>query len=206
MALGFPGQSGEMYEVFGRDAFLNALEDQALRIRVLDQQPQTLDDALSIATRMESYSGNTGINIGNETAERKHVRFSSPNREADAEQRIRSLEEQLERQSEEIKRLKRGGALAASRGGARRGSHGGVPGGGAHGGAPRGSGDASNYQRFQQRGGDPRGNRGRGQGQRTPYDTCKRCGGKDHWRRECTAPGYTATGGKAKARTHNHLM
>jgi len=37
MALRFPGQSGELYEILGRDAFLEALSDPALRIRVLDQ-------------------------------------------------------------------------------------------------------------------------------------------------------------------------
>jgi len=41
--------------------FLNALNDSALRIRVLDQQPKTLDDALSIVVRMESYSGDTHV-------------------------------------------------------------------------------------------------------------------------------------------------
>ena len=41
MALGFPGQSGELYEVIAKDAFLNSLGDPALRIRVLDQQPKT---------------------------------------------------------------------------------------------------------------------------------------------------------------------
>ena len=40
LALGYPGQVGEMYEVIGRDFFLDALDDQALRIRVLDQQPR----------------------------------------------------------------------------------------------------------------------------------------------------------------------
>jgi len=56
LALGFPGQSGELCEIIGRDAFLEALGDQALRIRVLDQQPKTLDAALSIVSRMEAYS------------------------------------------------------------------------------------------------------------------------------------------------------
>ena len=42
MALGFPGQSGELYEVIAKDAFLNSLGDPALRIRVLDQQPKPL--------------------------------------------------------------------------------------------------------------------------------------------------------------------
>ena len=39
LALAFPGQSGELYEIIGRDVFLTALDDPALRIRILDQQP-----------------------------------------------------------------------------------------------------------------------------------------------------------------------
>lgn len=57
MALGFPGQSGELCEVIGRDFFLDALVDPDLRVRVLDQQPRTLDEALSIVCRMEAQSG-----------------------------------------------------------------------------------------------------------------------------------------------------
>ena len=55
LALSFPGHSGELCEVIGRDAFLTALSDQSLRVRVLDQQPATLDDALAIVCRMEAY-------------------------------------------------------------------------------------------------------------------------------------------------------
>ena len=62
LALGFPGQSGELCEIIGRDAFLEALGDQPLRIRVLDQQPKTLDAALQIVCRMEAYSNPT-INL-----------------------------------------------------------------------------------------------------------------------------------------------
>ena len=40
MALSFPGQSGEMFEIIARDAFLDSLLDAALRICVLDQSPK----------------------------------------------------------------------------------------------------------------------------------------------------------------------
>jgi len=39
LALSFPGQSGELCEIIGRDAFLTALGDPQLRVRVLDQSP-----------------------------------------------------------------------------------------------------------------------------------------------------------------------
>jgi hypothetical protein len=60
LVLGFPGHSGELCEIIGRDAFLEALADQALRIRVLDQQPATWDEALAIVCRMEAYSVTLG--------------------------------------------------------------------------------------------------------------------------------------------------
>jgi len=81
MSLGFPGQNGELYEIIGRDAFLRALADPALRIRVLDQQPKTLDEALAIVTRMEAYSGNTTC----EDNDRKRVRVISPARESESD-------------------------------------------------------------------------------------------------------------------------
>ena len=56
MSLSFPGQAGEMYEIIARDSFLAALSDSALRVRVLDQSPVTLDETLSIVCRMEAYS------------------------------------------------------------------------------------------------------------------------------------------------------
>jgi len=71
---------------------------------VLDQQPKTLDDALTIATRMEVYSGeNSGEDIN---ADRRRVRVVSPARESDADRRIRNLEEYVERQKQEIRELK----------------------------------------------------------------------------------------------------
>ena len=106
MALGFPGQFGEMYEVLSRDAFLNALNDQALRIRVLDQQPKTLDDALSIVVRMESYSCDSRTDSADDVTERRRVRVVSPVRESETDKRIRKLEEHLERQNQELARLR----------------------------------------------------------------------------------------------------
>ena len=74
LVLGFPGHSGELCEIIGRDAFLEALSDPAIRIRVLDQQPTTLDDALAIVCRMEAYSNITPSADGDEDGNRKNIR------------------------------------------------------------------------------------------------------------------------------------
>ena len=104
MALGFPGHSGELFEVIARDAFLNSLGDSALRIRVLDQQPKTLDDVLAAVVRMEAYSD--GPVADDDNFEKKMVRVVSPARESDADKRLRELEEHVERQNQEIRQLR----------------------------------------------------------------------------------------------------
>ena len=54
MALAFPGQSGPMWEVMARDAFVESLGDPSLRIRVLERDPTTLEEALKIVSRLEA--------------------------------------------------------------------------------------------------------------------------------------------------------
>jgi len=105
LALAFPGQSGEIYETVGREAFLTALEDPALRVRVLDQQPKTLDETLAIVTRMEAYSNPRPFPV-EDSVERKKVRVISPACENESDRRIKNLEECIERQNQEIKKLK----------------------------------------------------------------------------------------------------
>lgn len=55
VALAFPGSTNPTVQVVGRDAFLDALDDYQLRIRVLEREPQTLEAALSIASKLEAY-------------------------------------------------------------------------------------------------------------------------------------------------------
>jgi len=54
MALAFPGQSGQLWEIMARDAFVESLADPALRLRVLERDPGTLEQALKLATRLEA--------------------------------------------------------------------------------------------------------------------------------------------------------
>ena len=48
MTLAYPGPSSDLSEIVGRDAFLDALGNQALRIRILEREPRTLDEALNL--------------------------------------------------------------------------------------------------------------------------------------------------------------
>ena len=54
MSLAYPGESSALSGIVGRDAFLEALDDQALRVRILEKEPNNLDDALNIACRLEA--------------------------------------------------------------------------------------------------------------------------------------------------------
>jgi len=64
LALAFPGQAGELYESIGREAFLSTLNDPALRIRVLDKGPKTLDETMAVVTQMEAYSNASNAGQG----------------------------------------------------------------------------------------------------------------------------------------------
>lgn len=55
MALAFPGPSNATKQVVGRDSFLDALDNGSQRVRILEHEPQTLEDALKIACRLEAY-------------------------------------------------------------------------------------------------------------------------------------------------------
>ena len=54
MSLAYPGESSVLSDIVGCDAFLEALNDQALRVHILEE-PKNLDDALNIARRLEAF-------------------------------------------------------------------------------------------------------------------------------------------------------
>ena len=54
MSLAYPGPSSEIVNVVGREAFLEALGDPGLRIRVLDKGPTNMEEALRIALNLEA--------------------------------------------------------------------------------------------------------------------------------------------------------
>ena len=51
----YPGPSNSLSEVMARDAFVNALQDRDLMIKVLKREPATLEQAYKIAERLELY-------------------------------------------------------------------------------------------------------------------------------------------------------
>ena len=107
LALSFPGESGPMCEVLGMDAFLNSLNDRALRIRVLDQSPKSLDEALVIVSRMEAYSSadiDTDSSASDSSRKKVYeVRAAPADRD---DRRLKQLEEDLASQRRQIQQLR----------------------------------------------------------------------------------------------------
>ena len=73
MSLAYPGESSVLSDIIGRDAFLVALDDQALRVRILEKELKNFDDALNMASRLQAFDimGSTG-----QEAEKNKSRFA----------------------------------------------------------------------------------------------------------------------------------
>ena len=52
----YPAQNDVLSTSVAKDAFIDALDDKELMIRVMEREPQTLDEAYKIAERMELYT------------------------------------------------------------------------------------------------------------------------------------------------------
>ena len=55
MSLAHTGESSALSDIVGRDAFLEALDDQALRVRILKKEPKNLNDALNMASSLKAF-------------------------------------------------------------------------------------------------------------------------------------------------------
>ena len=55
LSLSYPGESSALSDIVGRDAFLEALDDQTLRVRILEKEPKNVDEALNIASRLKAF-------------------------------------------------------------------------------------------------------------------------------------------------------
>ena len=64
MSLAYPGPTSTLSEVVARDAFLEALDDPQLRIRILEREPTTLDEALRIACHYEALERDSNPETG----------------------------------------------------------------------------------------------------------------------------------------------
>ena len=65
MPLAYPGELFALSNIVGCDAFLEALNYQILRVRILEKEPRYLNDALNLASRLETFDimGATGLEV-----------------------------------------------------------------------------------------------------------------------------------------------
>jgi len=68
MALAYPGPSSDLSNIVARDAFLDALCDHSLRIRILEKEPENLEEALKLACKLEAYDNSAGVDGGANTS------------------------------------------------------------------------------------------------------------------------------------------
>ena len=54
--LAYPGPSNYLSDITAKDAFVDALDDRELMIRVMEREPKNLEEAFKISERMELYS------------------------------------------------------------------------------------------------------------------------------------------------------
>ena len=95
MALAFPGQSGSMWEIMARDAFVESLDDPSLRIRVLERYPTTLEEALKIASLLEALGAGDLEESWNDLGRRKEkfVKISAADDHAERQELVSRVEE-----------------------------------------------------------------------------------------------------------------
>ena len=56
VTLAYPGKSAELCNHVAKEAFLEALGDPQLQLKVLEREPKTVEDVLAIVSRMEAYA------------------------------------------------------------------------------------------------------------------------------------------------------
>ena len=106
VALAYPGQVGELIEIVARDAFLDALGDQSMRVRILEKEPANLDAALKIACRLEALGCSASDHSFDESGNRKdrYARAVSGTVEDD---RVDRLKQELATCRDELSAVKR---------------------------------------------------------------------------------------------------
>ena len=188
MALAYPEDlTSKISSIVGRDAFLEALGNPRLRVRILEREPRTLEDALNAATRLEAFDqGNVeDIPPAREDWSRKQKHVKVVQGEAskavnagstfEPESEVKGMLAEL---GQEVRRLR--DMIGRSEV---------VTGGG----YSSGPGKESNQPLGQQQsvqGGHGQYGRGRGRGRAWPRpddgtSKCRRCGKTGHWQREC---------------------
>jgi hypothetical protein len=55
MSLAYPDPNIDLVDLLARDFYLDALNDHSFKVRILEREPKTLDEALQISLKLEAY-------------------------------------------------------------------------------------------------------------------------------------------------------
>ena len=125
MSLPYPGESSAQSDIVGRDEILKSLDDQTLRVRILEKEPKNVDEALNIASRLEAFDI---MGFAGPQEEKNNSRFAlaaaggkeftssegakapeeTAKQIADLKALISSIRRDLDKQQHEISMLRRG--------------------------------------------------------------------------------------------------
>jgi len=101
VALAYPGPVSSLLGIVGRDALLDALNDPALRVRILEWEPKGLDEALQLACRFEAYGKTPSTNLDGTEGDRDRHRghpvraMTSGNKAVETDEQLRQLSRQV---------------------------------------------------------------------------------------------------------------
>ena len=183
MALAYPGPSTELSNVVARDAFLDALDSNNLRIRILEREPVSLDDALKLACRFEAFDKTSTQPVQETRPNRDKEKFVKRVQQCESDM-LKELQQGLRECCSQMTECRRElEALKLSS----RSSHAGIVG------APCGNSfdprRGSNVHRAED---NPpasmaagTSNTSRGGPPRKSNSACHRCGQEGHWARSC---------------------
>jgi len=115
MSLAYAGERGVVCESLAKDMFLDAMDNPQLSQRVLDQQPNNIDEAYNLASRMDTYTACSSTATARDSfnqatadkADRKSVRSVAVEGRSGSEVRqIQHLESELADSLREIRQLR----------------------------------------------------------------------------------------------------
>ena len=95
MSLAYPNEKSSLSEHLARDAFLAALDDPEMELKVREREPSTLDDAVKLAQRFEVFKSTVEGSLANRNKVNRKIDKEEDEKVASMESRIAQLERNM---------------------------------------------------------------------------------------------------------------